>query len=45
MENRFNQLLKHDDEHSREVLEAAQHDVSARWQMYQYLAERKGPTP
>jgi pyruvate-ferredoxin/flavodoxin oxidoreductase len=44
MENRFNQLLKHDDEHSRELLEAAQHDVSARWQMYQYLAERKGPT-
>jgi len=25
------------------VLEAAQHDVTARWQMYQYLAERKGP--
>jgi len=23
--------------------EAAQHDVSTRWQMYQYLAERKGP--
>ena len=44
MENRFNQLLKHDDEHSHELLEAAQHDVSARWQMYQYLAERKGPT-
>ena len=43
MENRFNQLLKHDDEHSRELLEAAQHDVSMRWQMYQYLAERKGP--
>ena len=43
MENRFNQLLKHDDEHSRELLEAAQHDVSTRWQMYQYLAERKGP--
>src|SRR5438067_3548056 len=43
-ENRFNQLLKHDDEQSRELLEAAQHDVSARWQMYQYLAERKGPT-
>jgi pyruvate-ferredoxin/flavodoxin oxidoreductase len=44
MENRFNQLLKHDDEHSRELLEAAQHDVTTRWQMYQYLAERKGPT-
>jgi len=42
-ENRFNQLLKHDDEHSRELLEAAQHDVAMRWQMYQYLAERKGP--
>jgi len=43
MENRFNQLLKHEDEHSKELLEAAQHDVTARWQMYQYLAERKGP--
>ena len=38
MENRFNQLLKVDNEESREVIAAAQHDVDARWKMYSYLA-------
>ena len=38
MENRFNQLLKHDNEESREMIAAAQHDVDARWKMYSYLA-------
>jgi len=42
-ENRFNQLLKANDEHANDLLEAAQHDVQARWKMYSYLAEQKGP--
>ena len=38
MENRFNQLLKTDNEESRGVIAAVQHDVDARWKMYSYLA-------
>ena len=41
MENRFNQLLKGNDDHARELLAAAQRDVNTRWQMYSYLASRK----
>ena len=41
MENRFNQLLKGDDDEARELIAAAQRDVNSRWQMYSYLASRK----
>ncbi len=41
IENRFNQLLKGDPEHSQAIIDAAQHDVDARWQMYQHLAGMK----
>ncbi len=41
MENRFNQLLKGDDEETKRIIDAAQHDVDARWKMYQYMAAMK----
>ena len=41
MENRFNQLLQGDDEESKRIIAAAQHDVDARWQMYQSMAAAK----
>src|SRR5688500_13067994 len=41
MENRFNQLLKGNDDEARELIAAAQRDVNSRWQMYSYLASRK----
>jgi pyruvate-ferredoxin/flavodoxin oxidoreductase len=41
MENRFNQLLKGDDEQAHAIIDAAQKDVDARWQMYNYLAAMK----
>jgi pyruvate-ferredoxin/flavodoxin oxidoreductase len=44
MENRFNQLLKGkaDDDEVKELFDAAQQDVTARYQMYSYLASRPG---
>ncbi|HEX7707902.1 MAG TPA: pyruvate:ferredoxin (flavodoxin) oxidoreductase, partial [Thermoanaerobaculia bacterium] len=42
-ENRFNQLLKADDDESKRIITTAQHDVDSRWQMYQYLASMKPP--
>ena len=41
LENRFNQLLKGNDEEAKQILDAAQHDVDARWKMYQYMAAMK----
>ncbi|MBK5258969.1 MAG: pyruvate:ferredoxin (flavodoxin) oxidoreductase [Thermoanaerobaculia bacterium] len=41
MENRFNQLLKTDEEQATKLFAAAQHDVDARWKMYSYLAAMK----
>jgi pyruvate-ferredoxin/flavodoxin oxidoreductase len=41
MENRFNQLLKGQDEEAKRIIDAAQHDVDARWKMYQYMAAMK----
>jgi pyruvate-ferredoxin/flavodoxin oxidoreductase len=45
LENRFNQLLKGNTEESKQLIAAAQHDVDARWQMYQYLSTMKYATP
>jgi pyruvate-ferredoxin/flavodoxin oxidoreductase len=44
-ENRFKMLTKTRPEDARRLLEAAQLDVEARWQLYTYLAARKGPGP
>ncbi|MGZ5455630.1 MAG: thiamine pyrophosphate-dependent enzyme, partial [Thermoanaerobaculia bacterium] len=41
LENRFNQLLKGDPEESKAIIDASQHDVDMRWQMYQHLAGLK----
>jgi pyruvate-ferredoxin/flavodoxin oxidoreductase len=41
-ENRFNQLLKGDPVQAQTIIDATQHDVDARWQMYQHLAGMKG---
>ncbi|WGV27324.1 pyruvate:ferredoxin (flavodoxin) oxidoreductase [Halotia branconii] len=40
-ENRFKMLTKSKPELAQQLLEQAQTEVDARWQMYQYLAERK----
>jgi pyruvate-ferredoxin/flavodoxin oxidoreductase len=40
-ENRFKMLTKSKPDHAQHLLELAQTEVDARWQMYQYLAERK----
>ncbi len=40
MENRFNQLLKGNDEESKKLFADAQADVNTRWNMYSYLAAR-----
>ncbi|NDJ21608.1 pyruvate:ferredoxin (flavodoxin) oxidoreductase [Nostoc sp. B(2019)] len=40
-ENRFKMLTKSKPNHAQHLLELAQTEVDARWQMYQYLAERK----
>ncbi|WP_277877211.1 MULTISPECIES: hypothetical protein [Nostocaceae] len=39
-ENRFKMLAKRKPEIAKQLLEQAQAEVDARWQMYQYLAER-----
>ncbi|MBD2493502.1 pyruvate:ferredoxin (flavodoxin) oxidoreductase [Nostoc sp. FACHB-280] len=39
-ENRFKMLTKSKPEIAKQLLEQAQAEVDARWQMYQYLAER-----
>jgi len=39
-ENRFNQLLKDGGDAARDIIAAAQKDVDARWQMYNYLAAK-----
>jgi pyruvate-ferredoxin/flavodoxin oxidoreductase len=41
MENRFKMLTKINSETAKELLKEAQFDVNTRWQMYQYLADRK----
>ena len=41
MENRFKMLTKINSETAKELLKEAQADVNTRWQMYQYLADRK----
>ena len=41
MENRFNQLLKNDNDETRAVIAAAQRDVDSRWKMYSYLAAER----
>jgi pyruvate-ferredoxin/flavodoxin oxidoreductase len=41
MENRFNQLLKGEDDDAKRTIDAAQHDVDVRWKMYQYMAAMK----
>ncbi|HLO86869.1 MAG TPA: pyruvate:ferredoxin (flavodoxin) oxidoreductase [Nostocaceae cyanobacterium] len=40
-ENRFKMLTKSKPELAKQLLEQAQTEVEARWQMYQYLADRK----
>jgi len=40
MENRFNQLIKGNDEASKKLFADAQTDVDSRWKMYSYLAAR-----
>ncbi|MBW4688065.1 MAG: pyruvate:ferredoxin (flavodoxin) oxidoreductase [Komarekiella atlantica HA4396-MV6] len=40
-ENRFKMLTKSKPDHAQHLLKLAQTEVNARWQMYQYLAERK----
>ncbi|WP_413174291.1 pyruvate:ferredoxin (flavodoxin) oxidoreductase [Anabaena azotica] len=40
-ENRFKMLTKSKPEVAKQLLEQAQAEVNARWEMYQYLAERK----
>jgi len=40
-ENRFKMLTKSKPDHAKHLLELAQTEVDTRWQMYQYLAERK----
>jgi len=41
MENRFNQLVKGNEEGAKDLFAAAQHDVDMRWRMYSYLAAMK----
>ncbi|QKQ76919.1 pyruvate:ferredoxin (flavodoxin) oxidoreductase [Nostoc sp. TCL240-02] len=43
-ENRFKMLTKSKPELAKHLLEQAQAEVDARWQMYQYLAKRDIPT-
>jgi pyruvate-ferredoxin/flavodoxin oxidoreductase len=40
LENRFKMLTKINPETAKQLLQEAQHDVNARWRMYQYLAAR-----
>jgi pyruvate-ferredoxin/flavodoxin oxidoreductase len=42
-ENRFKMLTKSKPPLAKRLLEEAQADVDARWQMYEYLAARKLP--
>jgi pyruvate-ferredoxin/flavodoxin oxidoreductase len=39
-ENRFKMLTKSQPELAKQLLEQAQAEVDARWQMYQYLANK-----
>ncbi len=39
-ENRFKMLTKSKPEVAKQLLQQAQAEVDARWQMYQYLAQR-----
>jgi pyruvate-ferredoxin/flavodoxin oxidoreductase len=39
-ENRFKMLTKSKPEDAKRLLKEAQHDVDARWKMYEYLAAR-----
>ena len=41
LENRFNQLLKKDEDQARQIIDAAQKDVDTRWKMYNHLASIK----
>ncbi len=41
-ENRFKMLTKTRPEDARRLIEAAQYDAETRWQLYTYLAARKG---
>jgi pyruvate-ferredoxin/flavodoxin oxidoreductase len=41
LENRFKMLTKSKPEEARRLLAEAQHDVQARWRMYEYLGARK----
>jgi pyruvate-ferredoxin/flavodoxin oxidoreductase len=43
-ENRFKMLTRSKPEEAKHLLQQAQGDVDARWQMYQYLANRQ-PKP
>ena len=40
LENRFKMFTKSKPEAAKILLQQAQADVDARWQMYQYLAQR-----
>jgi len=40
LENRFKMLTKTKPEDAKELLKEAQEDVSVRWRLYQYLANR-----
>jgi pyruvate-ferredoxin/flavodoxin oxidoreductase len=42
METRFKMLTKSKPETARRLFAEAQHDVDSRWQLYEYLAARKG---
>jgi pyruvate-ferredoxin/flavodoxin oxidoreductase len=45
METRFKMLTKSKPEEAKELWKLAQHDVDVRYQMYEYLAQRKFETP
>ncbi len=40
-ENRFKMLTRSNPEDAKQLLQEAQEDVNARWQMYEYLAQRQ----
>ena len=43
-ENRFQMLAKSKPAEAKALFEAAQHDAQARWELYEYLSQRK-PRP
>ncbi len=46
METRFKMLTKSKPEDAKRLWQQAQHDVEARYRMYEYLSQRKfGPEP